>query len=326
MIGLADVSPLTPISWSPFMTPITAIVNGILSTPPNKGGPVQHLFESLTGQGWKKHGISKYCCYSIYRRRNVGNHDHNDDKYNGTNGSQEGEWEALAVNETVPVNNQALENQLSTIDRNNHGSSKVEFVVRSHYEQGRTLWGMMPILVVLGLLIVLDPGFHRISWWLIGSLFVAVYLLETGPEKEDVEVVVTFYPLLGILQLATWRNHRLMTTSPQAIPIETIQDCIVQEYVGAFKVTTHVVFRLRSTKTTTKTHVKNQNNSSTVATTASAAIENETTTIAKLVAAFPGVELTFEQCLQMKNKIQSFLDVTNNNMQHKSKQKVNKDQ
>jgi broad specificity phosphatase PhoE len=32
------------------------------------GGPVTHLFESLTGKKWNVHGTSRYCCYSIYEK------------------------------------------------------------------------------------------------------------------------------------------------------------------------------------------------------------------------------------------------------------------
>lgn len=33
------------------------------------GGPVTHLYESLTGNKWNVHGESKYCCYSIYQQK-----------------------------------------------------------------------------------------------------------------------------------------------------------------------------------------------------------------------------------------------------------------
>lgn len=33
------------------------------------GGPVTHLYESLTGNEWTKHGVSKYCSYSIYQQK-----------------------------------------------------------------------------------------------------------------------------------------------------------------------------------------------------------------------------------------------------------------
>mmetsp|Transcript_50051 Transcript_50051/g.121266 ORF Transcript_50051/g.121266 Transcript_50051/m.121266 type:complete len:759 (+) Transcript_50051:57-2333(+) len=32
------------------------------------GGPVTHLYESLTGNHWDTHGEPKYCCYSIYQQ------------------------------------------------------------------------------------------------------------------------------------------------------------------------------------------------------------------------------------------------------------------
>jgi hypothetical protein len=32
------------------------------------GGPVTHLYESLTGNNWNVHGVAKYCCYSIYKQ------------------------------------------------------------------------------------------------------------------------------------------------------------------------------------------------------------------------------------------------------------------
>mmetsp|Transcript_7447 Transcript_7447/g.10841 ORF Transcript_7447/g.10841 Transcript_7447/m.10841 type:complete len:281 (-) Transcript_7447:137-979(-) len=33
------------------------------------GGPVTHLYESLTGNKWNVHGVAKYCCYSIYQQK-----------------------------------------------------------------------------------------------------------------------------------------------------------------------------------------------------------------------------------------------------------------
>ncbi len=33
------------------------------------GGPVTHLYDSLTGNKWTVHGVSKYCCYSIYQQK-----------------------------------------------------------------------------------------------------------------------------------------------------------------------------------------------------------------------------------------------------------------
>ena len=33
------------------------------------GGPVTHLYESLTGNDWNEHGEGRYCCFSIYRNQ-----------------------------------------------------------------------------------------------------------------------------------------------------------------------------------------------------------------------------------------------------------------
>ena len=33
------------------------------------GGPVTHLYESLTGNSWEEHGVAKYCSFSIYRNQ-----------------------------------------------------------------------------------------------------------------------------------------------------------------------------------------------------------------------------------------------------------------
>lgn len=46
------------------------------------GAPVQHLFAALTGQSWKQHGPSVYCCYSIYES------------------TESGGWRAIAVNQS----------------------------------------------------------------------------------------------------------------------------------------------------------------------------------------------------------------------------------
>mmetsp|Transcript_32946 Transcript_32946/g.79699 ORF Transcript_32946/g.79699 Transcript_32946/m.79699 type:complete len:289 (-) Transcript_32946:447-1313(-) len=48
------------------------------------GGPVTHLYESLTGNNWNLHGVSKYCCYSIYQQ------EEGDDK-----------WKPLVVNQVL---------------------------------------------------------------------------------------------------------------------------------------------------------------------------------------------------------------------------------
>lgn len=48
------------------------------------GGPVTHLYESLTRNNWDVHGESKYCCYSIYHQS-----------------EGELEWKPLVVNQVL---------------------------------------------------------------------------------------------------------------------------------------------------------------------------------------------------------------------------------
>lgn len=48
------------------------------------GGPVTHLYESLTGNNWNLHGVSKYCCYSIYQQ-----------------GEGDDKWKPLVVNQVL---------------------------------------------------------------------------------------------------------------------------------------------------------------------------------------------------------------------------------
>jgi broad specificity phosphatase PhoE len=74
------------------------------------GGPVVHLYESVTGHPWDRHGPPSYCCFSVYRltRRtnNKLNSSHADDVDDGpTNVDEPDEWkydwEALAVNQSI---------------------------------------------------------------------------------------------------------------------------------------------------------------------------------------------------------------------------------
>lgn len=175
-----------------------------------------------------------------------------------------------------------------------------EFVVRSRLYQRRSVAKtLLPVTAVLVGLVALDSGFRHWRWWLAGSFLLVLIVIATGPQNEQVEVVVTVHPLLGIVQLATWNNGRLQGGgSPRVVPLEMIQDCILQEYVGAFKVTTHVVFRLGEKWT-------QQKGSTTDPTT----ITSTSTTTTRLEPAFPGMELSFAQCLAMKNKIQTALNL-----------------
>lgn len=66
------------------------------------GGPVTHLYETLTGGSWKEHGPSTYCCYSIYRYRGGSSSGQSPDAAaTAAEGDEDGRcWEALVVNES----------------------------------------------------------------------------------------------------------------------------------------------------------------------------------------------------------------------------------
>jgi broad specificity phosphatase PhoE len=67
------------------------------------GGPVTHLYESVTGNRWDVHGQSKYCCFSIYQKEYSGRDDDDDDDTNNENGntSTENKWTPLVVNRAL---------------------------------------------------------------------------------------------------------------------------------------------------------------------------------------------------------------------------------
>ena len=193
-------------------------------------------------------------------------------------------------------------------------STSQEFIIRTKYEEYRRsvykTW--MPIWTVVLCLLYVDIEFYHVYWWLVGLIIIVVILLETSPIKDTVEVVVTVYPLLNIIQLSTWKNDRPVGGNPTVVPIDTILDCIVHEYVGAFQVTTHVMFRLTTTMTGVqyqpqKQHAKEGEEETKLIPSSSTTATTKTTT--KLVQAFPGItQLTFLQCLEMKNQIQSALN------------------
>jgi hypothetical protein len=184
-----------------------------------------------------------------------------------------------------------------------------EFVVRSRLYQRRSMAKtLLPVTAVLIGLVLLDSDFHHWGWWLLGSFLLALIVIATGPQKEQVEVVVTIYPLLGIVQLATWKNDRLRQgggAAPRVLPLEQIHDCIVQEYVGAFQVTTHVVFRLAEGEEKQQQQTCPKGRTTTDPTT----LTTTTITTTRLEPAFPGMELSFAQCWAMKNQIHRALDL-----------------
>jgi broad specificity phosphatase PhoE len=74
------------------------------------GGPVVHLYESVTGNPWDRHGPPSYCCFSVYRltrrtdkKRGRQFDDGVDSRMMNVDKPEEWkyDWEALAVNQSI---------------------------------------------------------------------------------------------------------------------------------------------------------------------------------------------------------------------------------
>jgi hypothetical protein len=145
-------------------------------------------------------------------------------------------------------------------------------------EQGKRslLWTFGPIVAIVTALAQIDPNLTQDLWWIFLGAGIALWILATGPYHSEKVLKIVVYPM-GV-QLMTYTNGQ--GVSSKLLPLEAVQDCIVQEQVLAHKVTSHVVFRLQKSGDSN----------------------------VQLVPAFPGAELSFVKCLQLKTQVQSALD------------------
>lgn len=74
----------------------------------NTGGPVTHLYESLTGNNWSEHGMAKYCSCSIYyQTENEADADEDNEKETEEKDTKQQQqqhttkWKALMVNQVL---------------------------------------------------------------------------------------------------------------------------------------------------------------------------------------------------------------------------------
>lgn len=73
----------------------------------NTGGPVTHLYESLTGNNWSEHGMAKYCSCSIYyQTENEADADEDNEKETKEKDKEQQQqhttkWKALMVNQVL---------------------------------------------------------------------------------------------------------------------------------------------------------------------------------------------------------------------------------
>lgn len=119
----------------------------------------------------------------------------------------------------------------------------------------------------------------------IASLPILSIVSHQREQDDDKVVEVAMYPL-GI-QLTTMIGTRTIGI-PIFLPRGEIFDCVVSEVILAHKVVSIVLFRLQDSS--------------------SGMIEkNSTVSPFRLVEAFPGVEMRYEECLYMRNEIMKWL-------------------
>ncbi|CAB9508979.1 expressed unknown protein [Seminavis robusta] len=137
----------------------------------------------------------------------------------------------------------------------------------------------------------------------VGSIIV---FATTNPAKKSQETVavLTIYPALGAqLSQETRRkgssssakNQRSQDNSVQMrnqlfLPRDQIVDCVVYEVIWSHKVMNVVALRIHATTTQEKSETQQQQT-------------------LKLIPVFPGTEMTYEECLYMRQEIIVSLDL-----------------
>ncbi|KAG7356120.1 hypothetical protein IV203_000806 [Nitzschia inconspicua] len=175
---------------------------------------------------------------------------------------------------------------------NNGGTGTIlpqTFKVVGKLEEKRGTWKLFVIPTVLAISIAVllstvdDMEILQNHWfWICSGAVVALIVFETIQHSSRTgysELVVIICPL-GI-QRITLRGERQQHNHPLLLT-ECIHDCILLEHVGAFSVSTHVMFRI----------LKRKNDISSM----------------HLVPAFPNAHLTFDQCLTLKDQLQMSIE------------------
>lgn len=187
---------------------------------------------------------------------------------------------------------------------NNYNSPATTFkVVHEHTpKKHNALWKfciptVLAICIAAMLATVEDVQVLQQGWlWITGGAVLALLVFETaqhagvGRASSKTELVVTVCPLgvqrsVNTITTRSGSNADKMRRQQHHHPLlltECIQDCIVLEHVGAFSVTTHVMFRVLCKREARKNDIR-------------------------LVPAFPNARLSFDQCLSLKNRIQASL-------------------
>ena len=141
--------------------------------------------------------------------------------------------------------------------------------------------------------------------WLVGGAALGLLVFETSQGHRhrdnsqsqhqsayDTELCVTICPL-GI-QRSFCSKGTPMKYHP-LLPTAAVKDCIVTEHVGAFCVTTHVMFRVYTPVKVDDKKEKDDDN-------------HQSSTPISLIETFPNASLTFQQCHSLRNQIQAALN------------------
>ena len=140
---------------------------------------------------------------------------------------------------------------------------------------------------------------HNLRWWmssLLGSVWLPpgdmevltttataillgwmLFWLDSKKSQNDSVAAVTIYPLLGVQLSQGIMASTLQESGQLFLPRDTIADCIVYEVILSHKVLNVVAFRLKATSGD------------------------------KLIPAFPGTDMTYEECFYMRQEIRKSL-------------------
>lgn len=156
------------------------------------------------------------------------------------------------------------------------------FVVRSHEDHKRSYSkALLGIALILGYLTYMDPKIQKDFLWITGGLAIGLVLVESAPLKRTVELCVTICPL-GVQRTSKVNKDR--PVHYPLLPRAAVIDCVVTEHVGAWAVSSHVVFRVAESPSSSS--------------------------FSSLIPAFPDAKMTFSQCHSLVQQMQRALKET----------------
>lgn len=181
------------------------------------------------------------------------------------------------------------------------------YTIRSRESRESSWWWPISIITLLGVAMnsfgtdifaTIDPYWtDQIDVAILSSIAVALLgiilahrLFFAKPTTKTIDLTLQILPL-GVQRSRTITHDNSQTTNTHhypLLPIGSIKDCILLEHVGAFSVSTHVMLRLQNSNNYSMKPTKNAAKG--------------------MVAAFPDVTLTFDQCHSLVEQITRALE------------------